>query len=293
MFTTTSTTMAILYIGSSLLLGLSLLMTLFLVREHWKNVGQDPEWRNIVLSLLPLFPLYGLYGFFLLFTKERYSIYLTSLIHLIDAISLDQLFRLLLFLFNKQSSLFFQDDAYVHIELKSSKDHGHLSDTIKAKTNYCFIRCIGFLLKSVDESHPLLIYGAKFLRYLENILVIQILLRIISLLITLSLGHNDYFYHYYPLIEWFNWTVSFFIGFLVGLFLFVTERVFLIHRPRFKFYVILLPILSTSFLLLILPLSLSSIILQMEQIFLLLSTFWIFSPQEHTQTSLLTQNSAT
>lgn len=286
MFTMTMITLSI---GSSLSLTILLLMLLFLGREHWKNIGQEPEWRNIVLSLLPLFFCYGLYGFLLLFTRERYSLYLTSVVNMIDAISLDQLFRLLLFLFNKQSSIFFQDDAYVRIELKSNKEHGPLSDTIRAKTNYCFIRCIGFLLSNKDESHPLLIYGARFLRYLESILVIQILLRVVTLIITLSLGHDDSFYQYYPVVEWFNWTISLCIGFLVGLFLYVTERVFLIHRPRFKLCIILLPILSTPILLFVLPLSLSSTILQMEQIFLLLSTYWIFSPQEHTQTSLLAQ----
>lgn len=297
----------VLYLTTSLLLLATLLLVLWLIKGHWYNIGQDPDWKRLVLSLFVLFPAHSLFAFLLYFTRERHTPYLESFLFPLNAFSLYQVFQLFLFLFNKQSGHYFQDHAYARIEIKKDSQQGYLPETIRAKTNYCFIQCVGFLLSSlgapskegeeyqranqVNEAHPLLVYGAKFLGTTEILLTGQLVLSLIMSILTLSLGHLEHFARYYFIVPLFSGIVALASILWIGLFLIVVERVIHIYRPRFKLFIISLPILSTFLLVWIFPQSLASFTIQMEQIFLLISTLWIFSSDEHSQILAINTNS--
>lgn len=295
----------VLFLVSSLSLAASLFLTLWFVRNHLVTVGPEPDWKNRVLSLFPFFSCYSLFAFLFHFTGKRWEHYTESPLILLNTYTLYQLYQLFLFFFNKQSGIYFQNDAYARIEFKKGAQE-YLPNTIRAKTNYCFLKCVALLLipppsspdgsitrglgteedyykkrKEADESHPCLVYGTKFLTVSEILLVGQILLALLLVVLSLSLGHMEWFAHYFwviSLVQWILCVIS--IGW-IGLFLVIVEPVIHIYHPRFKLILISLPILSYFILINVLQQSLASFIIQMEQLFLLVSTLWVFSSDEH------------
>lgn len=274
---------------SVLFLSVTLLLTGWIFKLHWTNSGQEPEWKSRVLPLLLLFSLHSVNAF----VQRFMTIYTESFLFLYNAYTLHQLYHLFLFFFNKQSSLYFQHDAYAKIEIKKSSQSEYLPDTIRAKTNYCFLRCVGFLLQpqsqpqqyheqsKVDESHFLLVYGTRFLQVSEGLLVGQIFLALFSLMLSLSVGHMEFYATHFYLIVLCNLFVSLLCFVCITTFLIVTERVIHPFNPRFKLALIVLPICTTALLPRFLPESLAIFVIQMEQLFLLVSTMWVFSPTEH------------
>lgn len=282
-----------LHTTSSLFLFVTLALTGWFLCLHWINVGQEPDWKSRVLPLLPFFLAHSFDAFLRRFTP----LYTESFLFLYNAFVLHQLFQLFLFFFNKQCSLHFQNDAYAKIEIKKSSQSEYLPDTIQAKTNYCFLKCVGYFLllrhtqkenttpyheqNKVDESHFLLVYGAKFLRVSEVIMITQIFIALFFFILTLSIGHLELYARHFYVLVFSNLLICSIVILCILFFLIITERLIHPFNPRFKLALIVLPIFTTALLQWILPLSLTIFIIQLEQIFLLISSLWVFSPSEH------------
>lgn len=278
----------LLYLMTTVLFLVTLSLTLWVVKCHWYNVGQEPEWQRRVLSLLLLFPLHTCFGFLLPLTLEKYTHYTMAFIIALNTIILHQIYQLFLFLFNKQSVLYFHSNHNTTIDYKRDGKYFILEDTIRVKMNYCFFQCTKAFLQGEEvvkvvegEEHPILRYSATFLSATEFLLIGQMFLSGILLSLTLSLGHLEMFATYFLIPSLICHFLAFLSILCLCLFLLVTDKVIDIYKPRFKLSLIILPMFTSFVVPLLYTFSLSSFIIQMEQLILLIASLWVFSPEEH------------